>query len=470
MEFPETTLAPLMVARKWAAGDVLAEKYRLVQELGRGGMGAVWRAEHLVLRSPVAVKLVLSRVADSEPLRARFLREAQAAAALRSPHVVQILDFGVHDDTPFMVMELLEGESLRERLRRVGVLSAPETARIVAHVARALGRAQEAGIVHRDLKPDNVFLVHNADEDVAKVLDFGIAKAVSEGEGVGAATQTGAVLGTPHYMSPEQARGTRAVDHRSDLWALGVISFECLTGRRPFDSAVLGDLLVKICTDPVPVPSSLAPVPAGFDAWFQRALERDPERRFGSAQEMADALRSLVGGVQTSIAPPAPTASIGPTPSSPHSVAVPASTQGAVSVAKPAAPKRSPWVIPLVALLGLGAFAALGAAGYLYLARQEPGPLSSASSLGAPVVVPGVELLNAGDAGDAGAPRTAPRAATAPSAGPAASVAGGDWTDDVKKAQADAKKAQADAKKAQEEAAKARAAAEALKQKLGGQK
>jgi serine/threonine protein kinase len=141
-----------MVSRQWAAGDVLAEKYRLVHELGRGGMGAVWRAEHLVLRADVAVKLVLTAVATSEPLRARFLREAQASAALRSPHVVQILDYGVHQDTPFMVMELLEGESLRQRLARMGVLSAEETARVVVHVARALAKAQEAGIVHRDLK------------------------------------------------------------------------------------------------------------------------------------------------------------------------------------------------------------------------------------------------------------------------------------------------------------------------------
>ena len=468
-----------MVARQWAAGDVLAEKYRLVRELGRGGMGAVWSAEHLVLRSPVAVKLVLSKVADSEPLRARFLREAQAAAALRSPHVVQILDYGVHEDTPFMVMELLEGESLRQRLARTGVLGAQETARLLIHVARALQKAQEAGIVHRDLKPDNVFLVHNADEDIAKVLDFGIAKALNETEaGAGAATHTGTVLGTPHYMSPEQARGTRAVDHRSDLWALGVITFECLTGRRPFDSAVLGDLLVKICTEPLPVPSAVAPVPPGFDAWFSRALERDPERRFGSALEMAEAFRALVGAGQPSLAPPPAqtTSAIGPAQtaplSGPFSVPAPAVTQGPHSFTPTPSKKGSPLVVPLVALLGLGAVATLGTAGYLYSQRSGASTQPSASTLDAPIAARGAELLDVVDAGDAAAGPARPgvRAAASPSSAPPAGDAGSDWLNDVKKAQSDAQKAQSDAQKAREDAEKARQAAEALKQKYGGAK
>ena len=435
-----------MVSRQWAAGDVLAEKYRLVHELGRGGMGAVWRAEHLVLRSDVAVKLVLTAVATSEPLRARFLREAQASAALRSPHVVQILDYGVHQDTPFMVMELLEGESLRQRLQRVGVLSAEETARVVVHVARALAKAQEAGIVHRDLKPDNVFLVHNADEDVAKVLDFGIAKAMTE-TGVGAETQSGAVLGTAYYMRPEQARGTRSVDHRTDLWALGVIAFECLTGRRPFDGAVLGDVLVKICTEPLPIPSTLAAVPPGFDAWFQRALARDPDQRFSSASEMAEAFRALVGPGRVSLAPTsaAATAVIGPTTAAPHSLPAPPSR------APPVPKKSSPLVIALVALLGVGALGTLGAAAYLWQQRGAAAAPST-STLDAPLGASGVELLDTVDGGDAG-PRTVKRAGAAK---PAGGDAGPEWMTEVKKAQ-----------KAQEDAEKAKAAADALKQKWG---
>ena len=194
----------------------------------------------------MAVKLVAGRAAESPEALARFLQEAQSAAALRSPHVVQIMDYGVHQGTPFIAMELLEGESLADRLRRAGRLSPAETLRVVTHVARAIARAHEAGVVHRDLKPDNIFLVFNADEEIAKVLDFGIAKVQEpSGDSVTPATQTGAVMGTPHYMSPEQARGNRAVDHRSDLWSLGVICYECMTGRRPFESTVLGDLLIE---------------------------------------------------------------------------------------------------------------------------------------------------------------------------------------------------------------------------------
>jgi serine/threonine-protein kinase len=276
----------------FAPGDVLDGKYRLIAPLGSGGMGTVWRAEHLTLRSGVAVKVMNQRIADHPDALARFQREAQAAAALRSPHVVSVLDSGVHDGAPFVVMELLEGESLDQRLRRVGRLPFEETARIVTQVARALTRAHEAGIVHRDLKPANVFLQHNADEELAKVLDFGVAKLASME--TNPLTSTGAVLGSPHYMSPEQARGRRDVDRRSDVWALGIIAFECTTGRRPFESAVLGDLLLKICTDPAPPPSTLASVPAGFDAWFARAIERDPDRRFQTALELSDALSALV--------------------------------------------------------------------------------------------------------------------------------------------------------------------------------
>ncbi|MCC6898575.1 MAG: serine/threonine protein kinase [Polyangiaceae bacterium] len=279
------------MAREFSPGDVLAEKFRLVSQLGAGGMGSVWRAEHLLLRSPVAIKLIHDRVASAPGAVDRFLLEARAAAALRSPHVIQVLDFGVEGSTPYLVMELLEGESLAARLARVGRLSLAETSRIVSHVARALSRAHEAGVVHRDLKPDNVFLVTNQDEELAKVLDFGIAKTLGTGDGaVGGLTQTGAVLGTPHYMSPEQARGRSDVDHRSDLWSLGVIAYECVTGLRPFDSATLGDLLLKICADPIP---TAAGAPPGFDAWLARALARDPNQRFQSASDLADALRAL---------------------------------------------------------------------------------------------------------------------------------------------------------------------------------
>ncbi len=259
-------------------------------------MGSVWRAEHLTLRSSIAVKLIDPEIAGRKDMLERFQREAQAAASLRSPHVVQILDYGVDEGVPYIAMELLEGESLADRLLRVRQLSYVETTRFVTHVARALARAHEAGIVHRDLKPDNVFLVRNDDQEIAKVLDFGVAKHGALGSGKGP-TRTGNILGTPGYMSPEQAQGTKAIDGRSDLWALGVIAYECVVGEVPFESEALGDLLLKICVQPIPVPSQHAGahgVPPGFDAWFARACCRDVEQRFQSAKELAEALRNVL--------------------------------------------------------------------------------------------------------------------------------------------------------------------------------
>jgi serine/threonine-protein kinase len=281
----------------WVApGTVLAGKYALEKKLGQGGMGAVWRAEHVQLRSPVAIKLIDQQIAASPDALARFMREAQSAAALRSPHVVQILDFGADRGVPYIAMELLDGESLADRLARAGRLSPAEIAGLVTQVARALGKAHEMGIVHRDIKPDNIFVVRNDEEDVAKVLDFGIAKSSqSLGVGSGSTTRTGAILGTPNYMSPEQAEGTKQVDHRTDLWALGVIVFEALVGRKPFDSDALGSLLLAICTRPIPVPSQWGYQHPGFDAWFARACAREVGDRFQSARDLAVSLRKICG-------------------------------------------------------------------------------------------------------------------------------------------------------------------------------
>src|SRR3954471_14894368 len=195
----------------WGPGRVIAGRYRLVSQLGQGGMGSVWRADHITLSSPVAIKLIDPEIARRPEMLERFQREAQSSAALRSPHVVQILDYGVDDGVPYIAMELLEGESLASRLTRLGRLPYAETARFVSHIGRALAKAHEAGVIHRDLKPDNVFLVQNDDREIAKVLDFGIAKITGLGPGTGQAltTRTGAILGTPSYMSPEQAQGTK---------------------------------------------------------------------------------------------------------------------------------------------------------------------------------------------------------------------------------------------------------------------
>jgi serine/threonine protein kinase len=285
------------------AGRVIAEKYRLLSELGRGGMGSVWAADHLALRSKVAVKVIDPIFAARPTAIKRFAQEAQAAASLRSPHVVQVLDFGVDQGSPYLVMELLEGDSLGTRLAQRGALSAPDVWTVVNHIARAMTRAHGQGIVHRDLKPDNVFLIDNSGELLVKVLDFGVAKALTEPQV--SLTETGTLLGTPLYASPEQAQGG-AVDIRSDLWSLGVLAFECLTGRPPFLAPTLPSLLSAICHDPIVVPSRIARVPVGFDNWFARAVNRDRRRRFQSAKELAEQLRLLLG-------PDAPDDFIGPT-------------------------------------------------------------------------------------------------------------------------------------------------------------
>jgi serine/threonine-protein kinase len=260
-------------------------------------MGEVWLARHTALDVLCAVKFIYADAASSPELRSRFVLEAKAAAQLRSSHVVQVLDTGVFDGTPYIAMEYLEGEDLGVRLKRVGMLDARQTASIVVQVARALGRAHTASLVHRDLKPANIFLCREDDREIVKVLDFGVAKRV--GGGVDGApdekTETGALMGTPFYMSPEQAQGTRSIDHRSDLWALAVIAFRCLTGKLPFRSDALGDLLVQIIVAPIPVPSQVAPVPLGFDAWWARAASRDPAHRFQTAKELANSLQMALG-------------------------------------------------------------------------------------------------------------------------------------------------------------------------------
>src|SRR4051812_33125682 len=279
-------------------GLIIGGKYRLEEEIGRGSMGTVYRAVHVTLGQRVAIKLISGEHLQSSEARKRFSVEAKAAAKLRSRHVVQVYDDGeTPEGNPYIVLEYLEGETLEQRLEREHDLPLVDAVGIVAHVSRALARAHAQGIVHRDLKPANIFLVKSEDDEVgwiAKVLDFGIAKLENQGEK--GTTQAGTVLGTPLFMSPEQVRGASSVDHRADLYSLGMCLFHMLTGDYAYYSPNYSDILVAICTLPLPFLREKSPwVPVTVEQWFQRACAREPLERFQSADEMSEALQAAAG-------------------------------------------------------------------------------------------------------------------------------------------------------------------------------
>ncbi len=272
-------------------GMTVGQRFQLEAPLARGGMGSVWLARHVTLGSRVAVKFMLAADAD-DAARARFEREARTASRIPSPHIVKILDYGVDDTTPYIAMELLSGEDLRQRLDREGRLALPALARIMRQVSKGLALAHAAGIVHRDLKPSNIFLARSGDEEIAKILDFGVAKATRASLS-GEHTATGILVGSPEYMSPEQARAL-PLDHRSDIWSLGVVAFFALTGERPFAGNSFGDTMVKICSDEIPSATAIvAHLPEALDAFFARALCRSPDGRFSSAADFAEELEAI---------------------------------------------------------------------------------------------------------------------------------------------------------------------------------
>jgi serine/threonine protein kinase len=279
----------------------IAGRYRLERPLARGGMGSVWVARHLTLDVDVAVKFMAPELASSSEAQKRFEREAKASASLRIANAVHVYDYGIEEGTPYLAMELLEGEDLAARLGRQGRLDKAAMSSLVSQVSKALRRAHEIGLVHRDLKPGNLFLARQGAEEVVKILDFGIAKMTGLGV-TGPATKTGTLLGSPLYMSPEQIRRSKEVDHRSDLWSLGVIVFECLTGRLPFQGEDLGELLLMICTEEIPLASRIVPeLGPEVDRFFARALARDPADRFQSADELAAALAQAMSSVPAAL-------------------------------------------------------------------------------------------------------------------------------------------------------------------------
>lgn len=284
-------------AREALVGKTIAGRYVLRGLLGHGGMGAVYEAEHVGLGKRAAIKFVDPEFATDEKVVARFAREARAMSAIESAHIVTVFDAGTEDGRPYLVMELLRGEDLGERLRRLTRIPLGEAMHVVAQVLKGLARAHDAGIVHRDLKPDNVFLVkHDTDPLFAKIVDFGVSKIERPRANTHplALTGRGTVLGTPFYMSPEQAQASPDVDGRTDLYSVGAILFECLTGRPPHTGESYEQIILSICMREAPEVRSIDPsIPASVSAFVARALARDRSQRFMSAERMLAALHEV---------------------------------------------------------------------------------------------------------------------------------------------------------------------------------
>ncbi|SEK67799.1 Serine/threonine protein kinase [Stigmatella aurantiaca] len=278
------------------SGRQVGGRYILEKKIAGGGMGAIWLAHDPQLDRKVALKLTTSLRISSDSARRQFEQEARAIAHFRHPNVVQIYDFGLDKgEDPYIVMELLDGEDLEARLRRQPQLPPGAVASILLQVGKALTAAHTAGIVHRDLKPANIFLARVDGEEVVKILDFGLARLVKRSEDVSFDTPADGMIGTLRYMSPEQIRGDRALDHRSDLWSIAVVIFRALTGQFPFTLELVGPLLSGTFHPPETAPSTMnLGLSAELDGFFKRALHPDPALRFGSSHEMVSSFATLV--------------------------------------------------------------------------------------------------------------------------------------------------------------------------------
>ncbi len=301
MALPNKTKIPV--------GTLLAGKYRITREIGRGGMAAVYEAENVDIGKRVAIKVLAQELTTSAIVVERFLREARAAAAIRSPYICDVYDSGkLEDGRPFLVLELLEGDSLYERMTKIRLIPIDTTLAIITQTCRGLTKAHAASIVHRDLKPENIFLTKDEEGKLlAKILDFGLAKFYAPMGGSpqqARLTREGAVFGTPAYMSPEQVRGQGAVDLRADLWALACIVYECFTGRTVWSTEQgVAMTFAQIASAPLPRPAQYRPdLPESFTMWFDQALDRNIEKRFQTAKEFAEALGMALAPGRSSFA------------------------------------------------------------------------------------------------------------------------------------------------------------------------
>ncbi len=376
--------------REALVGTVVAGKYSVTRLIGRGGMGAVFEGEHLGIGRKVALKFLDRTFATDETVASRFAREARAVTGIDSDHVVSVFDAGTDGKLSYLVMELLRGEDLGKRLRRDKRVPLDATLHMAGQVLRGLTAAHAAGVVHRDLKPENVFLTERADDPAfVKIVDFGISKIARPKSGTAplALTQKGVVIGTPLYMSPEQAQALRDLDGRADLYSLGAIVFECLSGRPPHVGETYEQIIVSICIQDAPDIRSLVPsVPDGVATFLARALERDRAKRFRSAHEMLSALRVLAPNDPAmrplSIASPPESSAATEEVVSPRvggATDVSWADSGRPVVPSEASAPRARGRLPLVLVAGGAMVLGVGATLFVLESRQSA-PLASAAS------------------------------------------------------------------------------------------
>jgi eukaryotic-like serine/threonine-protein kinase len=345
-------------------GTTLAERYEIIRRIGEGGMGAVYEARHSIIGKRVAIKVLLDKFLENEELIARLLQEARLASSIGHQNIVDVTDFGTtRDGRAFVVMEFLEGEPLSELIMRDAPLTVERSLAIVKQVASALGAAHAKGIVHRDVKPENVYLVRRGEQDFVKVVDFGVSKAVRSREETDSEwqrlTRTGAVLGTPLFMSPEQAAGSEDIDERADIWATALILFECLTGELPFRGNNYLGVIAQIQNKEVQPPSALRPelgIPPAVDRMVMHGLEKDRQRRYQRMGAFESDVDRLLAGAPDVV------------------------LDDGVALAPPFGPRRRwPWHFAVAAVfaVGIGTAALLARTGEESASRSAPPPIRS---------------------------------------------------------------------------------------------